>query len=74
MVSDLMSAALTLASLAALFSDRRLKRNIVPLGKGWYAYNYLWSDEVEVGVMADEQPHAASVGPGGFMVVDYGAL
>lgn len=62
------------ASLAKLFSDRRLKRNIVPLGQGWYAYNYLWSDDVEVGVMADEQPQAASVGPGGFLVVDYGAL
>lgn len=59
------------SSLASLFSDRRLKRNIVPLGKGWYAYNYIWSDEVEVGVMADEQPQAASVGPGGFLVVDY---
>lgn len=67
-------AAQTAASLAALFSDRRLKRNIVPIGGGWYSYNYLWSDDLEVGVMADEQPRAASVGPGGFMVVDYGAL
>lgn len=62
------------ASLAKLFSDRRLKRNIVALGRGLYAYNYLWSDDVEIGVMADEQPHAASMGPGGFMTVDYGRL
>lgn len=62
------------ASLASLFSDRRLKRNIVPIGGGWYVYNYLWSDDVEVGVMADEQPHAASMGPGGFQMIDYGRL
>lgn len=67
-------AAQVAASLAALFSDRRLKRNIVPIGGGWYAYNYIWSDDLEVGVMADEQPQAASIGPGGFAVVDYGAL
>lgn len=67
-------AAQTAATLASLFSDRRLKRNIVPIGSGWYVYNYLWSDDLEVGVMADEQPHAASVGPGGFSVVDYGKV
>lgn len=66
--------AQTGASLAALFSDRRLKRNIVALGGGWYAYNYLWSDDLEVGVMADEQPQAAMEGPGGFLMVDYGRV
>src|SRR5258708_37967197 len=38
-------------------SDRRLKRNIVPLarlesGLGLYRYRYVWSDQVYVGVMA----------------------
>ncbi len=64
-------AAGVAGSLASLFSDRRLKRNIVPLGGGWYAYNYLWSDDLEIGVMADEQPHAAMEGPGGYQMVNY---
>jgi len=73
-VAQVGQAAQVAASLAALFSDRRLKRNIVPLGKGWYAYNYLWSDDLEVGVMADEHPDAVIAGPGGFAMIDYGAL
>lgn len=71
LLSSVGQAAGTAASLAALFSDRRLKRNITPLGNGWYAYNYLWSDDLEVGVMADEQPQAASEGPGGYQMVNY---
>lgn len=71
LLSKVGQGAQTAASLAALFSDRRLKRNIVALGSGWYVYNYLWSDDVEVGVMADEQPHAVTTGPGGFAMVDY---
>jgi len=74
LLSSVGQVAQTGASLAALFSDRRLKRNIVALGGGWYAYNYLWSDDLEIGVMADEQPQAAMEGPGGFMMVDYGRV
>ncbi|MDO8703391.1 MAG: tail fiber domain-containing protein [Sulfuricaulis sp.] len=61
------------------WSDRRLKRDIVkvsddPRGFGWYAFRYLWSDALHIGVMADEVPHAARRHPSGFMQVDYGAL
>lgn len=71
--------AQTAASLAALFSDERLKENIVRLGtlngQPVYSYNYVWSDKPEVGVIAQETPtYAVSRGPGGFLMVDYGAL
>ena len=41
------------------FSDMRLKRDVALLsrlenGVGLYRYRYLWSDEVYVGVMAQE--------------------
>jgi len=62
------------------FSDRRLKRNIQPLGKwrghDWYIYEKF--GRVEVGVMAQEvariNPAAVSVHPSGYLMVDYGAL
>ena len=61
------------------WSDRRLKRDIRkvaddPRGFGWYAFRYLWSDAPQIGVMADEVPHAARRHASGFMQVDYGAL
>lgn len=71
------SAALT------AFSDRRLKRGAIRIGRlvsglGIYAYRYLWSDRVEVGVMADEvqkiKPNAVMVTPSGYLAVNYGAL
>ena len=74
--------AQTAASLAALFSDERLKENISYVGD-WnghraYSYNYVWSPEPQVGVMAQEVavtcPDAVRAGPGGFLMVDYGAL
>lgn len=63
-------------------SDRRLKREITPLGAHingvpLYSFAYLWDapGKVRVGVMADEAPaHAVVEGPGGFAMVDYGAL
>jgi hypothetical protein len=66
-----------------MFSDIRLKRDIVALGRldnglGLYRFRYLWSDQVFVGVMAQEVaevvPEAAAVGPEGYMKVDYGRL
>lgn len=75
--------AQTAASLAALFSDRALKRDIVKLstrddGLGWYRYNYIWGGGEQEGVMADEvlavKPHAVSRHASGFLMVDYGAL
>lgn len=63
-------------------SERRVKRDIVPLGfklggVPFYAFRYLWSDELQVGAMFDEvvilRPDAALVINGaGF--VDYGRL
>lgn len=69
-------------ALLGLFSDRRLKREIVPLGaddngQPWYEYSYIWDEPGvrRVGVMADEAPpHAVSVHPSGYLMVDYGAL
>ena len=61
-------------SMAMGFSDRRLKKNIKPLGNGWYEFEYLWSDEKIVGVMADEHPEAAVMHPSGYLMVDYNGL
>ncbi|CDN87310.1 hypothetical protein BN948_01730 [Hydrogenophaga intermedia] len=63
------------ASTGFAWSDRRLKRDIhrigtTPGGAGVYRFRYRWSDDVIIGVMADEVPHAA-VDMGGFMMVDY---
>lgn len=61
-------------------SDRRLKRDIVRLdtlanGLGFYAFRYLWSDELQVGLMADEveriHPEAVFDMGGGYKAVDY---
>jgi hypothetical protein len=64
-------------------SDRRLKRDIERVsthesGIGVFRFKYLWSDTTYVGVMAqdvvEQFPEAVSVGPGGYMAVDYAAL
>jgi len=66
-------------------SDRRLKRGIVHIatlsdGIKLYSFRYAWSDEVYVGVMAQDllddprYAHAVSVGEDGFYRVDYDQL
>lgn len=64
--------------LFGLFSDRRTKENIRHLGThnghNVYTFNYLWSPTIEVGVMADEVPHAICGNVGGYAVVDYARL
>ena len=65
-------------------SDARLKRDVTLLarrgdGLGVYAYKYLWSDDVHVGVMAQEVAliHPAAIVRDeltGYMAVDYGLL
>jgi len=63
-------------------SDRRLKREIVPVGADergnrWYEFEYIWDAPgvKSFGVMADEAPaHAVHRQPNGFDYVDYGAL
>lgn len=78
LLSSIGQGAQTAASLAALFSDIRLKRDISPLnirnGRQWYSYRYIWSDEVHEGIMAHENPDVAILDSSGFLKVDYGAL
>lgn len=77
-----LGAAASIGSLFTAFSDRRLKREITPLGENingtpLYEFAYLWDEPgtVRVGVMADEAPaHAVHTHPSGFAMVDYGAL
>ena len=61
-------------------SDRRLKKNIKKIGKlanGLFVYlfNYIWSDQEQIGVMSDEvrkiMPHAVVVMPNGYDAVNY---
>lgn len=69
-------------ALAAMgSSDRRLKSNIVrigkhPLGIGWYRYTI--DGHTEEGVMADEvlevKPEAVITGPDGYYMVNYGLI
>lgn len=71
----LMSGA---ASLAGMFSDRRLKKNIIKVGAylGYpvYIFQYLW-DTWAVGVMSDEiNQDAVFKHPSGYDMVDYGRI
>lgn len=65
-----------------LFSDRRLKKDIIPAGSKnglpWYGFRYVWEDAISplrYGFMADEvaeiMPDAVSVHPSGYAQVDY---
>ncbi|MBK3666263.1 tail fiber domain-containing protein [Bradyrhizobium diazoefficiens] len=75
-------AALTGLSLLAAFSDERLKRDIVPVGKengfNLYRFRYLWSDEEYIGVLAQEvrhtRPDAVLEDSSGYLKVDYGKI
>lgn len=74
---------LGLQAAPLLFSDRRLKRDIEPLGKRgahqWYRFRYVWDEPgtVHEGVMAQEvervAPHAVHE-VAGYKVVDYAAI
>lgn len=66
-------------------SDRRLKRDIVYLvtlesGIRLYSFRYTWSNEMYVGVMAQDllqeplHSHAVKLMPGNFYAVDYRSL
>jgi hypothetical protein len=82
--TDLAGFLSSLASAAgtAYASDRRLKRNIVPLnddinGTPLYEFEYLWDapGDKTVGVMAQEAPpHAVVVMDNGFLAVRYDML
>lgn len=71
--------------LLGLLSDRRLKKNIKPIGKRgdheWYEFEFIDPDYgigKQTGVMADEvekiNPDAVYVMPNGYKAVNYGAL
>lgn len=72
------------ASNPAIFaSDRRLKRNVVPVGRTpagltVYAFEYIWSKVRHIGVMAQDalvsQPEAVLALPSGYLMVDYGKV
>jgi hypothetical protein len=64
-------------------SDIRLKRDIEPIGQlanglDLYRYRYLWSDQLYVGVMAQEvaaiEPAAVMRGADGYLRVNYARL
>jgi hypothetical protein len=77
-----MGNALQLGGLiGSFFCDRRLKTEVEFVGMNgpykWYRFRYLWGDKGE-GPMADEvrtiNPAAVREGPGGFLMVNAGAL
>jgi hypothetical protein len=64
-------------------SDLELKHDVVRIGSiadgiGLYRFQYNWSDQVYVGVIAQEvmtvRPDAVTRGPDGYLRVDYGRL
>jgi hypothetical protein len=72
-----------LLSQLGMFSDRRLKENIKPVGKldnglTVYSYNYKFDPTPTIGVMADEvemvNPAAVFEHASGYKMVNYGAL
>lgn len=76
--SGLFGLASTGLSLLKPKSDRRLKTDIVPVGK-WrdvmlYAFKYIGGKYTHVGVMAQEVPWAAVMEPDGYFAVDYGRV
>lgn len=68
-------------ALGGMFSDRRLKTDIVKVGQagrlGVYSYRYIWGGPKMLGYMADEvekvAPHAVK-DMGGLKLVDYEAI
>ena len=84
LLSQIGQGASTAASLAALFSDRRLKTDIRPShkdgrGRQWYRYRYLWDrpGTVHEGVMAQEVMATDPLAVGerhGFLTVNYSML
>lgn len=82
-IGGIMQGLGSAASGAAMFSDRRLKSNIVKVGEfedglGQYEWTYIWGGPRQAGVMADEvarlRPWALGPEIAGFATVNYGAL
>jgi hypothetical protein len=68
--------------LGSMFSDQRLKRNVVRLGTrsdglGIYGFEYIWGGGRQIGLMAQEVAilYPDAIGEsGGYMTVDYGKV
>jgi hypothetical protein len=69
----------------SMLSDRRLKTNVRKIGEtpnGANLYKWDWTnegsrlagDQSTVGVIAQEVPDAAFMGPDGYLMVDYGRV
>ena len=80
---DVASIGKSIGQVASVFSDIRLKENIVKIGEepdglGVYEFSYIGQPERNVGVMAQEvaelRPHALGPVVDGFMAVYYGKL
>ncbi|MER9533046.1 tail fiber domain-containing protein [Mesorhizobium sp. M0309] len=77
--NDMMGGLFGLGANLIKFSDRRLKKNIRAIGTyanglTKYVFEYLWGDDAQTGVMADEVRHYrpyAVTRINGFDVVDY---
>jgi len=79
--NNLLGSAAQLGSAAFMFSDRRLKSNIVKLGDhpiGVGVYEYTMFGQRQVGVMAQEvqkvRPDLVKRHANGYLMVDYGGL
>lgn len=77
-VQGMMSGLTSAASTAAMFSDRRLKKNIKKIGEfltyNIYKFQYLWGAWA-VGVMSDEINQDAVIKhASGYDMVDYGKI
>ena len=71
----MMSGIGSMAGGFAMMSDRRMKTDIVrigstPGGTPVYSFRYIFGGPTQIGVMADEVPHAAFK-RGGILFVDY---
>lgn len=78
-VEDVKDIGKTIATVAALFSDKRLKENIKPIGKTFdgqtvYSYNYKGDKTTQIGLIAQEvaRHHPKAVGHvGKYKTVNY---
>jgi hypothetical protein len=77
--SKAVKAAGTVAKIAAMFSDKRMKENIKPIGKLFdgqivHSYNYKGDPRTQIGLIAqeveDHKPHAVGLA-GKYKTVDY---
>src|SRR5258706_6504089 len=80
LMSGLFNLAGSLGGAMLKSSDRRLKRDIVKIGKlrnglPVYSFKFLWSDEPLIGLMADDvvkvKPWAVLTDKDGYLMVDY---